>query len=55
MTVFLLSFGIFLIAIIGMAIGALAGREPIRGSCGGLGNCGHCRNQCPKRTGETDS
>jgi len=36
MTVFLLSFLIVSLAILGMAVGTLAGRPPITGSCGGV-------------------
>jgi len=49
MEIFLLSFVIVLLAIIGMAIGALAGRRPLTGGCGGAGRslgagigCGAC-------------
>lgn len=37
---FLLSFVILLAIVAGMAIGVLAGRKPIAGSCGGLNNLG---------------
>ena len=40
MTVFatlLLSFILIALAILGMGIGIMAGREPIKGSCGGVG------------------
>lgn len=35
MIVFLLTFAIITLAIIGLAIGVLVGRGPLRGSCGG--------------------
>jgi len=35
MIAFLLSFFIFALAIAGLSIGALFGRAPLRGSCGG--------------------
>lgn len=35
MELFLLTFGIILIAMIGLAIGVLVGRKPLSGSCGG--------------------
>lgn len=33
-----ISFVIFFIVAMGMAVGVMAGRKPISGSCGGLGN-----------------
>ncbi len=46
-----LSFGVIALVIGGMAIGVMAGREPIKGSCGGLnaGGCELCggdQNRC---------
>ena len=53
MTIFVLSFVLFLLAILGMAAGVLAGRPAIKGSCGGLnrgektaGGCGLCDGGC---------
>ncbi len=46
MMVFLLSFLIVTLAIVGLAVGLLLGRGPLRGSCGGdvvLSSCGLCR------------
>lgn len=48
METFLFTFAIFLIAIGGLAIGVMAGRAPIKGSCGGLAcvkgiDCGVCK------------
>lgn len=40
MTVFILSALIIGLVIAGMAIGVILGREPIKGSCGGLGALG---------------
>lgn len=40
MTTLLLAFGIMVVLMTGMAVGVLAGREPIKGSCGGLANIG---------------
>ena len=49
-------FVIFILFIIGMAIGVFFGRKPIQGSCGGLGkvmgkSCPHCNNKgdCVKK------
>ena len=49
-----LSFLIIVLVVAGMAIGVMAGREPIKGSCGGLngGRCELCtgRGRCRKAT-----
>ena len=41
-----------MLAILAMGIGVLAGREPIRGSCGGVngGPCELCSGRCKKTT-----
>lgn len=54
MEIYIVTFMIMAIAIAGMAIGVLAGRKPIGGSCGGLGKVGlecdaGCDKPCPKR------
>lgn len=56
MELFLVSFLIFLLAILGMGLGILAGRPPIKGSCGGLygvrglgSGCVACDRPCPDR------
>lgn len=61
MSVFLISFAVFALAIAAMAVGVAAGRNPIRGSCGGIGSSGRCelctRGHCRKRAqaqSETD-
>jgi len=49
MTIFIATFIIMSIAIIGMAIGVLLGRPAIKGSCGGLnqvGLAGSCSGAC---------
>lgn len=35
MTIFLATFAILFLAMVGLAVGVLAGRAPLRGSCGG--------------------
>lgn len=48
MSVFILSFIIFLLAMVGIAIGILNGRRPLKGSCGGnavVKNCPACKNE----------
>ena len=62
MTVFVASFVVFSLAFAGLAVGLLAGRGGIRGSCGGLnqpGGCGLCgrgdsgaHDECPRRKRE---
>ena len=44
----LLSFVIIALVIAAMAIGVMAGRNPIKGSCGGLngGGCELCSGKC---------
>ena len=48
----IVSFIVIGLAVAGMAIGVMAGREPIKGSCGGLngGSCQLCsrRGRCRK-------
>lgn len=46
-----LSFAIVLLAVLGMAAGTVAGRAPIKGSCGGVGGrgCELCREPCDAR------
>lgn len=36
----LVAFAVMLLAVLGMASGVLAGRNPIAGSCGGIANLG---------------
>lgn len=50
----LIAFIIMLLVVAGMAIGVMAGRKPIAGSCGGIANlgiekeCGICGNDFSK-------
>lgn len=48
----LLSFVIVALAVSAMAIGVMAGRNPIKGSCGGLngGGCELCSGSCRRKT-----
>lgn len=48
---FLLSFLIIALVVAGMAIGVIAGRRPIRGSCGGVGSggCELCSGDCRRK------
>lgn len=54
MTIFLLTFGLFLLVVVAMALGYLVQRKTIAGSCGGLGEVGidkacDCDKPCEKR------
>jgi uncharacterized protein len=58
MKIILAALAVFLLAVLGMALGVIFGRRCIRGSCGGLSNlrdesgrpmCDHC----PSRNDET--
>lgn len=40
MSVFVISFLVFALVIGAMAVGVMAGRDPIKGSCGGVGALG---------------
>jgi hypothetical protein len=51
MTTLLITFGVFLIVILLMAIGAILNKKTIQGSCGGLNNVGvdrvcNCEDVC---------
>jgi len=48
MTLFLLSFAVIALAILGLGAGVLLGRSPLKGSCGGdavLKVCALCRRK----------
>lgn len=54
MSMFLITFLVMALAILGMAVGVIAGRKPIAGSCGGMNKMGiecqaGCDKPCPKR------
>ena len=59
MDTFLATLLLFGLAFAGLALGVLLGREPIRGSCGGLrklgldGDCS-CDSPCPRRRRELE-
>lgn len=40
MTLFLISFLVMALVVAGMAVGVIAGKGPIKGSCGGMGALG---------------
>ncbi|ROS00294.1 hypothetical protein EDC56_2940 [Sinobacterium caligoides] len=40
MTIFLLTLGFVIVMVVGMAVGSIAGRGPIKGSCGGMSALG---------------
>lgn len=52
MTVFILSFVVFALAVAGLSVGLVAGRGGIRGTCGGLNQaegCGFCGREASER------
>jgi len=56
MTYFIITFAVLVLFLIFMSIGVLLGKDPIKGSCGGLGKimgskCDICgdRDKCEKR------
>ena len=64
MAVFVISVFVFALVIAAMAVGVMAGRSPIKGSCGGLGKlgvtgacdiCGGDTQRCERRAQDPDS
>ncbi len=63
MLTWLLAFFVLLLVVIAMAIGVIAGRKPIAGSCGGLANvgldtacaCGGTPGKCRGGAGNADN
>ena len=51
MLTFVLAAIVSILAVLGLALGVLAGRAPIRGSCGGLSCLGLDCADCPSRHG----
>ncbi len=54
MTIFLITFGFFLVVVLAMAVGYIFQQKTLAGSCGGLGSIGiekacNCDNPCEKR------
>jgi hypothetical protein len=47
LTVFLVCFAAVMLFILLMAVGVMAGREPLKGSCGGLNKLGLRDGDCP--------
>jgi len=47
------SFVVLLLVIFAMGIGVMAGRKPIKGSCGGIGagSCELCSGECEEKDG----
>ena len=59
MNTFLAALLLFALAFAGLALGLLFGRDPIRGSCGGLRKLGlesdcSCESPCPRRRRELE-
>jgi hypothetical protein len=47
LTLFIISFVVIVLVVVGMAVGVMNGREPIKGSCGGLNRLGLRDGECP--------
>lgn len=61
MSLYLITFLVMLLIVVAMAIGVMAGRKPLQGSCGGLNKieglgeceiCGGDRQKCDEFSGE---
>jgi len=69
MSTFVFAFVVFLLAFLGLGLGLLLGRSPLKGSCGGLGSIpgikpdcgGQCQGrnsgngECPRRRSASDA
>ncbi len=53
MQIFMITFAVLLLAVVGMALGVILGDRRIHGSCGGVGNSNGgscaCSNPCENR------
>ncbi len=50
MAMFFITFVVMVLVVLGMSIGAIAGRRELKGSCGGLGNAdGACPCGAPQK------
>lgn len=47
LSLFIISFVVIVLVVVGMAVGVMNGREPIKGSCGGLNRLGMRDGECP--------
>lgn len=59
MTVFLITFALFLLVIFGMALGYIVKKREIKGSCGGIAALGiekvcDCETPCARRRAEME-
>lgn len=59
MTTFLITFGLFLLVILGMALGYIFKRKELQGSCGGISALGmekvcDCDTPCARRKARMD-
>jgi len=46
MTTFFIAFGIFALALVGLSLGVILNKRPIKGSCGGLGQIPGVDSDC---------
>ncbi|GMG88180.1 (Na+)-NQR maturation NqrM [Biformimicrobium ophioploci] len=53
MSTFLFVFGLMLLVVAGMAVGAIFANKPLKGSCGGLNKLG-LKKDCPVCGGDDD-